>query len=68
MQIIFTGKLPENAKVDIFDLSGRKISANKSENYMNIGWDLDLNNLKSGIYIARITLENQSHSLRFLKL
>jgi len=63
---LISNKLIGTAKIEILDLTGRKIQ--------EISWpdrgdviEIDLKTIKSGIYIARINSDNSSESVRFAK-
>jgi len=66
--LTFDITIPDRAKLELFDINGNRI-ATLADRHFNIGrYNITLNTLllKSGIYIYRLTTNNQSNSLRMI--
>jgi len=61
---IFLNKEMENASIEIFDIYGKTIFKGKSE---TATFDLNLPGLNSGMYLVKISNNNSSETLKFIK-
>lgn len=57
--------LTENTEVAILDITGKKVLLQKLN--ASVSTNIDVNNLTSGVYIARISTANGVESLKFIK-
>ncbi len=57
-----------NVSLDVYDLMGRKMNVRISNTYMNRQFDIDITNLKQGVYVLRLAINDQVVVHRFTKL
>lgn len=62
-------EVPVNdVSLEVYDLMGRKMNVRISNLYQNRQFDIDISNLKQGVYILRSTVNGQVVVQRFTKL